>query len=158
VDFFFCGHEEKKMHAEDVKEFIRREVPTFGNISILGPGMAYHYTIHAELIESSGRFLGAALTMDLDRTQDPNVPRIATSDPGVVFAYRDIAEAAEEGDAAALAYPGASPELFCIHYVAAVEATHLQEAQLGASPTLLIASIDIESFERLGACGEYWND
>lgn len=146
------------MNATLIATYLKQYVPIFQDIELLGLGLAYHYTVHADAIEQCGKFLGAPLTTTLDQTQNPIEPNIAVCDPGVVFAYEDLEEAAEEGDCAAMAYLGAQPEIFEVQYSTAVRATHVQEARLGASPTVLISSAEIISFKRLGSCADHYDE
>jgi hypothetical protein len=143
--------------AEEIATYIRSQVPTFEVIRILKGGVAYHYTTRADEIHSAGRFLGAQLSPDLDCTQNPNQPNRASADPGVVFAYASLQEAAEEGDSALFLYPGRTAHVFRLSYSCAVEARHLQEAELDAPPTLLIPNTFITKFECLGICAELWD-
>lgn len=145
------------MDANTIASYLKQAVPTFEGVEVAGPGVAYHYTVHADAIESLGRFLGAPLTPDLDRTQNTTAPNVARSDPGVVFAYDDLSEAAEEGDAARYVY-GREAEVVEIHYSGAVRATHVQEASLGAPPTLLISTAEIIRFKRLGRCAALFEE
>ncbi|MFC1574855.1 hypothetical protein ACFL3Z_02125 [Gemmatimonadota bacterium] len=133
------------MTAKEIADFLRAQVPTFQDIEVLSTGRAFHYTPHADRIEAFGRFLGAPLTVNIDRTQDrPESPQ-ATSDPGVVFAYAALSDAVEEGF---------NTEIFEISYQSAVRATHSQEAELGAPPTILISSSEISECRRLGRAEE----
>lgn len=146
------------MNANSIAQYLSTYVPTFQGIEVLGPGVAYHYTINAKAIETDGKFLGAPLNPNLDQTQNPNQPNIATSNPGVVFAYEELEVAAEEGDCTRLIYSGVEPEIFEVHYAAAVRAAHVQEALLDAPPTILISSAEIIFFKRLGACAEHYDE
>lgn len=129
------------MTADEVRQYIEEHVPNFINVKLRGPGVAYHYTPHADAIIAASRFLGAPLTVDLDRTQQEqaNSP-VAIHDPGVVFAYEDVEEARGEG---------AGLDVLEITYSAAVEALHEQEAWLEAPPTILIVSTDIIAFKKV---------
>ena len=138
--------------------YLRQYVPTFQGIELVGPGRAYHYTVHADKITQRGMFLGAALSTELDHTQSMTEPNIAACDPGVVFAYEALAEAAEEGDNAGILYSGTVPEVFELCYSAGVRATHIQELQLDAPPTILISSSEITSFKRLGKCRDHYDE
>jgi hypothetical protein len=146
------------MDASKIASHLIRDVPTFRDVQVIGPGIAYHYTVHADAIEKSGRFLGAPLDATLDQTQNPNAPNIATAEPGVVFAYEVLAEAAEEGDSAGWLY-GREAEVFEVHYSAAVRAVHSQEADgTEAPPTILISSAQIQRFTRLGLCSQHFRE
>ncbi len=140
------------MKSSDIARHLSDSLPAFQDIAVLGSGTAYHYTVHADAIENSGKFLGAPLDLNLDYTQNPNKPNVATCDPGVVFAYSEMEAAAEEGESARFVYPGSNPEIFEIRYSSAVQATHAQEVHLGAPPTILISSMEITSFKRVGPC------
>jgi len=146
------------MKSTDIERYLNESTTSFRNTKIVGPGIGYHYTVHANAIEKAGKFLGAPLSEDLDCTQDPNKPNVASSDPGVVFAYAELADAAEEGDSARFMYPGSTPELFEIKYSSAVEATHIQEAELDAPPTILISSVEITSLKRMGPCSDNYEE
>lgn len=142
------------MNAEDIAVYVKQQVPVFEDVEIVGPGIAYHYTCHADAIGASGGFFGAPLNPDLDRSQDPNETRPASSDPGVVFAYEELAEAASEGASAEHVWKGRISELFEIQFSSAVRAQHSQEKHLLAPPSLLISSREIIGFKRLGRCSE----
>lgn len=146
------------MKSTDIGRHLSDSLPAFQDIIVLGSGTAYHYTVHAYAIEDSGKFLGAPLDLNLDCTQNPNEPNVATCDPGVVFAYSELAAAAEEGDSARFVYPGSNPEVFEIQYSSAVQATQTQEAQLDAPPTILISSTEITSFKRVGPCSDNYDE
>lgn len=146
------------MTANDIADYVRAHISTFQGVRHLGEGVAYHYTIRSDEILRFGRFLGAPLSQDLDCTQNPDQANTTTADPGVVFAYESLTEAAEEGDCLIYPYPGSEPKVFKIVYRRAVEATHIQEAELGTPPTILISSMDIVSFECLGPCSELYDD
>lgn len=146
------------MKSTDIERHLNETLTSFQDAKVIGPGTAFHYTVHAVAIEESGKFLGAPLSDDLDCTQDPNGPRVAKSDPGVVFAYSELCTAAEEGDCARDLYPGSCPEVFEIQYSSAVEAIHAQEEKLGAPPTILISSAEITDFKRLGPCSENYDE
>lgn len=145
------------MIATDIAKYIHENVPTFQNIEILGQGVAYHYSRHPGDIIANG-FLGAPLTRDLDRTQNPNENHKASHKPGVVFGYESLDEAAEEGDCAKYLFHGCEPKIFRINFTAAVRAVHIQETLLEAPPTIMISTTEIESFECLGPCSDFWDE
>ncbi len=133
------------MSADDIADFVRSHVRTFEGVEVLPTGTAFHYTHHGDAIQALGRFLGAPLTANLDRTQSTLRSPPATADPGVVFAYSDLSDAIEEGFGA---------EIIEVSFKCAVRATHSQEAALDSSaqlPTILICSSDISHFRRLGS-------
>jgi hypothetical protein len=136
----------RHMTAHELAAHLLKNVSTFRQPRVIGPGVAYHYSPHRMLIESTGCFLGAPLDTNLDFTQSELVSAPAKHDPGVVFAYVERGDAADEGFGC---------ELFELRYRAAVLAEHIQEAALGAPETVLILTSDIESFECLGACSQF---
>ncbi|NQS97057.1 MAG: hypothetical protein HQ591_01240 [candidate division Zixibacteria bacterium] len=103
------------MNAEKLKTFIKNKIPTFDNVGVIGPGTAFHYTMHAEAILADGRFYGAPIDENLDKTQTSLVSKQAKADPGVVFAYELIEDAKEEGFGC---------KIFKIKYNKAVYAIH----------------------------------
>jgi hypothetical protein len=133
------------MIAEELATFIARNVPTFRVLEVVGPGVGFHYTYYSDAIERSGRFFGAPIDEELDRTQFSLASVPAKHDPGVVFAYENFADAAEEGWGC---------EVYEIQYKKAVLASHMQEELLGAPPTLLILTSEISSFKHLGTHGK----
>lgn len=128
------------MTAELLAEFIQINIPTFDNIKILGEGVAFHYTSHYDKIEANKKFLGAAIDINLDQTQITLPSPPATNDPGVVFAYIDEEEARAEG--------GEKCTIVNIRFNKAVQATHIQEATMGAPDTILILTSDIVDFTK----------
>lgn len=146
------------MRSTDIERYLKESVTSFRDAVVIGPGTAYHYTVHAQAIIESGKLLGAPLNTNLDQTQDPNGPHVARCDPGVVFAYSELAFAAEVGDAARLAYPGCCPEVIEVQYSSAVKAIHSQEAALDAPPTILISSAEIFSYRRLRPCSDFYDE
>ncbi|MEC4749884.1 hypothetical protein [Methylomicrobium sp. Wu6] len=145
------------MIATDIAKYIQENVSTFQDIEILGPGVAYHYSRHSEGILANG-FLGAPLTLDLDCTQSPVENHKATHNPGVVFCYESLEETAEEGDCAKYLFNECEPKIFRINFTAAVRAVHVQEALLESPPTIMISTTEIESFECLGPCSDFWDE
>lgn len=76
---------------------MKTNIPTFQNLEIIEAGIAYHYTSHYNKILELGKFLGAPIDKNLDKTQVTLISPPATNDPGVVFAYLDSSDAKEEG-------------------------------------------------------------
>ncbi len=145
------------MKATKIAEYIANNVPTFRDVEIIGPGVAYHYSRHADEIIAHG-FLGAALSPNLDCTQTAVENLKATEKPGVVFGYESLEETAEEGDCCRITFPWCNPKVFQINFAAAVKAIHVQESFLEAPPTILISTEEIESFECLGLCSDLWDE
>jgi len=131
-------------------DVLRSGRTVFEKVEIVGPGTAYHYSPHGAALVASGRFLGASVNEDIDRTQQSSVESPPATDPqGVVFAYEDEADAREEGFGC---------EIFRIDYRRAVKAVHSQEDALlaaAASRTVLIVAGDIERFESIGVGDPY---
>jgi hypothetical protein len=148
------------MDTNYLLKFIVEKVPTFENPTLLdSEGVAYHYTSHWDKIQAFGKFLGAKIDEDLDRTQLTPISPPAKDDPGIVFAYENEAEAREEADGL---------DVVKIRYRKAVKAFHSHEndymdftdnymiekgyegvIKRGPYATLLIISTDILSFERI---------
>lgn len=145
------------MKATKIAEYIAKNIPTFRDVEIIGPGVAYHYSRHADEINAHG-FLGAALSPNLDFTQSAVENQKATEKPGVVFCYESLEETAEEGDCCKYVFLGCNPKVFKINFTAGVRAIHVQESFLEAPPTILISTEEIESFECFGLCSELWDE
>lgn len=123
------------MTTEELFDYITKEVPNFINPEIIGPGVAYHYTSHADKIISTNQFLGAPINKDLDRTQQSLQSIPATNSPGVVFAYKDFKDAKEEGFGCSI---------FKIEFISAIRAMHGQESELSSSTSDLIKSMGLD--------------
>ncbi len=130
------------MTSQELAEFIQTAISTFTDVELLGAGKAYHYTNHAAAIVQSGRFLGAPIDAELDKTQNHLVSPPATADPGVVFAYEQFEVAKEEGFGC---------KIIEVNFSSAVRATHVQEAELDAPPAVLILNTEIASFNLMAA-------
>ena len=85
------------MNVADLKNFIKKEVPNLTQSELIGPGTAYHFTMHAESIENYGAFLGRTVDKDIDRSADDLVSKKAVDEKGIVYAYLDRARTIEEG-------------------------------------------------------------
>jgi len=127
--------------TEELVGFVKACIPTFVEVRRIGPGSAFHYTSHADAIDRCGKFCGAPITPNLDRTQGGLTSNPASSDPDVVFAYLNINDTAEEGSGCIV---------YEIFFDEAVWAWHIQEKELGAPPTILILTSAITSFRRIG--------
>lgn len=136
------------MSAEELKIFIETNIPTFQNLEIIENGTAYHYTSHYDKILELGKFLGAPIDENLDKTQITLISPPASSDPGVIFAYLDISATKEEGSAAK--EEGFNCDIIEINFSEAVKATHIQEASIGAPDTVLILNTDITYHKKIG--------
>lgn len=115
---------------------------------MLPSGRSYHYTVHWQNIQTTGGFLGAPISRNLDQTQTDLQSSPATDANGVVFTYADMQDAIEEG----FVVPGS--ELIEIDYKEAVQATHSQEATLGAPPSILILVPNIVGYRIVGRCAD----
>lgn len=141
------------MDADFVFWYIQQHYPqTLIEPEILGPGVAYHYTPHADAIMAAGKFLGTPLVPNLNPAQTldrrPWVmpPPPAVHDPGIVFAYKRLQDAQDRGRGYAI---------LRIKYTGAVEALNQKQvAALGEEPfqeqpprILLIWNRNIEHFD-----------
>ena len=118
---------------------------------MLGAGSAFHYTVNGNAIDASGRFLGAPIDCNLDKTQLALQSPPATCDPGVVYAYLKVSDSVEEGF---------NCDIYEIQFREAVSAIHSQEQSMAAMnpdfeaeaypATIMILSSDIVNFKRLG--------
>lgn len=129
------------MSAEELKIFISENIPTFQNIKIIENRVAYHYTSHYDKLVNSGKFLGAPINKELDKTQLSVPSKPATSDPGVVFAYQNLYETIEEGE---------NCDIIKIYFSQALQATHIQENVSSEDrDTILILNTDIKRFKKI---------
>lgn len=149
------------MDIYSLLQFIEGVVPTFQDIELIDQeGVAYHYTPHWNKIQESGRFLGADIGSNLDCTQSSIISAPALYDPGVVFAYEQVAEAREEGF---------DLDIIKITYRKALKAFHTQENYLDSMTdieigllypssefkerdklaTILMLNTDIVAFEKI---------
>jgi len=139
------------MTAGQLKEFIEARVPTYTDVQALGAGSAFHYTANADAIDATGKFFGAPLDGNLDKTQITLHSPPATCDLGAVYAYLKLSDSVEEGFGC---------EIYEIRFHEAVSAIHSQEKALSAMnpdfvaadypATILILTSDIIDFKRLG--------
>ena len=120
------------MSTEELLEYLKKEVQTFTELEIVENGIAYHYTNHFDKIEKIGRFLGAEINSNLDKTQNTLVSKPATSNPGVVFAYENLSDAEEEGFGC---------DIIEIEYKKAILANHSQENSLDSITNLLLEKL-----------------
>lgn len=118
--------------AEQLLLYVLQNIPNFIDVQLLGPGSAYHYTQFAQMTPAT--ILGAPVTPNLDFTQQQIPSPAATHDPGVVFGYANQQAAVDESH---------GDPVKKLDYSAAVQATHAQEAGLGAPPTILIINREI---------------
>ena len=56
------------MTPQEVLEYIIENVPVFEEAEIIGEGVAFHYTSHADKIEDAQGFLGVGLGPEIERT------------------------------------------------------------------------------------------
>jgi len=126
--------------AKELLKFIQEHIPTFADARIVGPGKGYHYTSHFGSIKESGKFLGAPMDKNLDKTQVTWKSPPAKHDPGVVFAYPELRSAREEAS---------GDPILEIEFLEAVLAVHVQEASCGGGPTLLIPNRNIDGFRQV---------
>ena len=139
------------MTATQLREFIESRVQTYTDVKVLGAGSAFHYTANADAIDATGKFFGAPIDENLDKTQITLHSPMAKSDPGVVYGYLKLSDSMEEGFGC---------EIYEIRYHEAVSAIHSQEKVLSAMSsggevtdypaTILILTSDIIDFKRLG--------
>ena len=120
------------MSTEELLEYLKKEVPTFTELEIVENGKAYHYTKHFDKIEKIGKFLGAEINSNLDKTQNSLISKPATNDPGVVFAYSNFSDAEEEGF---------DCDILEIEYNKAILANHSQENSLDSLTNLYLEKI-----------------
>lgn len=139
------------MTTEELLKFIENEIPTFRDLKLLQNGLSYHYTRHWQAIQTTGGFLGAPISRNLDQTQTALRSPPATDDNGVVFTYADKWDAIKEGSVVP------KTELIEITYEDAVQATHSQEAKIGAPPSILILVPNIMDYRIVGRCANLKN-
>jgi len=138
--------------SADLANYVRRNVPVFEQVALLGPGCGYHYTTHWLRIEEAGKFFGAPISAVLHQTQRTSEASPWAIDPaGIVFAYEDLEKSREEGR---------GQQIIWLRYHSAVRAMHALEAKdLEARnkkafagytflirPTLLIPAREIAEF------------
>ncbi len=138
--------------SADLATYIKRNVPGFEQVTLLGPGNGFHYTTHWLQIERTGRFLGAPISAGLHQTQKTSDVSPPAVDPnGIVFAYEDLAKSKEEGR---------GQQVIRLRYYSAVRAMQPAEARsleelnrkgfagytFLIRPTLLILARDIADF------------
>ena len=126
------------MTTAELANFINMNIPTFIGIELLETGKAYHYTPNSDAIFESGRFLGAPINNQLDKTQTQLYSPPAVSDPGVVFAYEQFEATNTEGF---------NCKIIEVRYATAIRAKHSQEAELGAPPTVIMLNTEITGFK-----------
>jgi len=134
------------MNSNELKIFIENKIPTFTDVKLLdGAGFAYHYTPHKDKIIKSGKFLGAPIDINLDKTYEKIDPEPAKHDPGVVFGYPNLEITKKLGKYGKC-------DFFEIEYKSAVSAIHDHERKLGeiagieTPPTICILTNDIIGF------------
>ena len=150
------------MTPAELSDFIRKNVPVFSVMREMEGGSAFHYTSQRAGIERTKMFLGAEVNADLDHTQVALVSPPAKHDPGVVFAYENLIDSAEEGDKC---------DIIEVEYTGALLAMHTQESALGdllavhtqesghsTPPTLLIINRDITRFRYVGIGRDLYAD
>jgi hypothetical protein len=126
------------MNTEELLAFILANVPNFLLPTTIGAGTAFHYTTHFEAINALGRFLGAFINEEMDRTQQQLISPPARDPNGVVFAYDGIDEAVKEGF---------GTQIIEIIFNSAIRASHGQEVALdGAPDTIIILASEITGF------------
>ena len=141
------------MNISELKSFIKEHVPNLTQVEIIGPGTAYHFTMHAESIEKHGGFLGRTVDKDIDRSADNLVSKKAEDENGVVYAYLDKARTVEEGCFG-------NCDLFKIEFSQALAAYNEQERLLdledGFEPAkiIFITAKNIASYKHLGKASD----
>lgn len=143
------------MTATELKEFLGARVPTYADVKVLGAGSAFHYTANSDAIDATGKFFGAPIDENLDKTQEIIPSPAATCDPGVVYGYLKLSDSVEEGF---------DCDIYEIRFCEAVSAIHSQEREMAAMnpdfvaadypATVLILTSDIVEFRRLGPANE----
>ena len=134
------------MNTDELLQFISTRVQNFTKPEIIHNGVAYHYTMHSNLIEASGRFLGAAITKEIDRTQDGVESIPAKEIDGLVFAYEDIEASKEEGFI--MPEDKKKNKIYEIKFRTAIRANHQQEVDFSsAPPTIIVIASEITDFK-----------
>jgi hypothetical protein len=138
--------------SADLAAYIKRNIPGFEQVTLLGPGSGYHYTTHWLEIAKTGKFFGAPISAALHQTQKTSDPSPPAADPnGIVFAYEDLAKSKEEGR---------GQQIIRLRYYSAVWAMQAAEARnleklnrLGFAgytflirPTLLILAVEVDEY------------
>jgi hypothetical protein len=85
------------MTIAELRDFVRQKIPVFTNVMALERGTGFHYTPHRTAIESSKRFLGTPMSLQMHQTQKSEISEPATDPNGVVFAYPTLTTAVREG-------------------------------------------------------------
>jgi hypothetical protein len=134
------------MSISELLEFINSKVPTFQNSEIIGPGEAFHYTMHSEAIQRDGIIKGRPIDKDIDCTQSSITSTPATDSGGVVFSYADLEEAKLE--AYVMPEDKLNVKILKIKYKQAIRTTHIQEEFFSEAPeTIIIIASDIIYFK-----------
>ena len=143
------------MTATELKEFLEARVPTYTDVKVLGAGTAFHYTANGDTIDASGKFFGAPIDENLDKTQEIIPSPAATCDPGVVYGYLRLGDSVEEGF---------DCDIYEIRFREAVSAIHSQERDMAAlnpdfvaadyPATIMILTSGIVEFRRLGPASQ----
>lgn len=132
------------MTVEEIIKFIEENVPVFTNPEIVYDGESYHYTMHSDLIDNYGRFLGRPVDDDMDHTQLTLTSIPASADEGVVYSYEDFEAAMKEG------YVMPSEKdvvIYLLRYKKAIRTIHSQEETLDAPLTIIIRACDIIDYK-----------
>ncbi|MEI6347260.1 MAG: hypothetical protein WCP69_04850 [Bacteroidota bacterium] len=132
--------------TDELLRYIKTHVPNFSNPKIISSGVAYHYTMHSDLIQKDGRIKGRIIDENIDCSQNDFVSIPATENNGVVFAYESLVESKLE----AFVLPEDKQRIKIIKndYNSAVYANHQQEVDYtGAPPTIIILAHEITNFQ-----------
>ena len=134
------------MNTVELFQFISTKVKNFTNLEIIYNGVAYHYTMHSNFIEASGRYLGVAISEEIDRTQDGVESIPAKEIDGVVFAYEELEASKEEGFL--LKEDKKKNKIYEITFRTAIRANHQQEVDFSGAPlTIIIIASEIIDFK-----------
>jgi hypothetical protein len=117
--------------------YIRKYVPAFTVVKKLGDGSCYHYTQHIYAILTDGMLKGVHPNPNMDCSQHGTTSIPATKHPGILFGYDKYTDATEEGF---------NCDIVKIEYSKAIMVEHVQEALLGAPPTIVVVTTDITSW------------
>ncbi len=132
--------------TEDLLNYLVLNIPNFSNPKIIENGVAFHYTMHSDLILIDNQIKGVIIDANIDCTQHKLISTPATDINGVVFAYEDINDSIEEGFV--LQSEKLINKIFRIEYESSIRADHVQEVAFSdAPPTIIILANKINRFE-----------
>ena len=141
------------MNVVELINFINQKVPNLTQVELLGPGTAYHYTMHSNAIEKAGEFLGRSVDEDMDHSGEEMISKKATDKDGLVCAYLDFNRTMEEGSYG-------NCDIYKLEFTEAVAAYNEQERLLdledGFEPAkiIFIPAKNVTNFKRMGKCTE----